>query len=253
MKRWLLPVILLFCATPLRAQNYPAPIKALIKRGITIMTTLPAPEGFKGYVGQFSGQLTPVYLLPDGRHVTIGVLYDENGRDLTNAAFRAATMPKPNPALWNSLARSTWIAQGPAKARRIVYVFTDTECPYCHELWLAVQPYLKEGRVQMRNVIVAVIAPESLGRGAAVLTAHDPADAMLRHEEAFGHSPIRPLESVAPKIRAEIEANQTLMNHLNAFATPAIVYRDEQGTVHMLLGLPDQETMEAIFGKVPGG
>ncbi|HVA56131.1 MAG TPA: thiol:disulfide interchange protein DsbG [Gammaproteobacteria bacterium] len=249
MKSLLFLIAGIFCATSAQAQNYPAPIQALVARGITIKGEMQAPEGFKGYVGEFSGQLTPVYLLPDGHHVTIGVLYDEHGKDLTNAAFRAATMAKLDPALWQQLDQSTWIAEGTSKPERIVYVFTDTECPYCHKLWLAVQPYLQQGKVQMRNIIVAVIAPASLGRGAAVLTADDPAATMRRHEQAFGHSPIKPLASVDPKIRAKIEANEVLMNRVNAFATPAIINRDAHGRIHMILGLPDTATMQVIFGN----
>ncbi|MGA9855707.1 MAG: thiol:disulfide interchange protein DsbG [Gammaproteobacteria bacterium] len=249
MKTWLFLIACVMCATGAQAQEYPAPIKALVARGITIMSTMQAPKGFKGYVGEFSGQLTPVYLLPDGQTVTIGVLYDKHGRDLTNAAFRAATLARLDPALWQQLGQATWIAEGSTKPKRIVYIFTDTDCPYCHALWLATQQYLKQGDVQIRNIIVAVIAPTSLGRGAAVLTAVDPAKAMRSNELAFGHSPIKPLASVDPKVRAKIEANEDLMKRVDAFATPATVYRGVHGHIHMLLGLPDAANMQAIFGK----
>ena len=249
MKTWLLLIACVIYVGSAKAQEYPGPIKALVARGITVMGTMQAPPGFKGYVGEFDGQLTPVYLLPDGQTVTIGVLYDKHGRDLTNAAFRAATLSKLDPALWQQLEQATWIAEGSTKPKRIVYIFTDTDCPYCHKLWLATQPYLKGGDVQVRNIIVAVIAPTSLGRGAAVLTARDPAEAMRRNELEFGNSPIIPLATVDPKVRARIEANETLMNRVNAFATPATVYRDTHGQIHMLLGLPDTETMQAIFSN----
>lgn len=248
MKHWLTLIGCFLCAAGVQAQNYPAPIQALVAKGITIKSEMPAPPGFKGYVGEFSGQLTPVYLLPDGRHTTVGVLYDEHGKDLTNAAFRAATLPKLDPALWNQLAQSTWIAEGTAKPERVVYMFTDTECPYCHELWLAAQPYLRQGNVQLRNIIVAVIAPASLGRGAAVLTAKDPTATMRTHELAFGHSPIKPLASVDQKMRAKFEANKTLMTSIGAFGTPVTLFEDQDGQVRMILGVPDKATMQAIFG-----
>ncbi len=249
MKTWLFLIACVICASGAQAQEYPAPIKALVARGITIMGTMQAPPGFKGYVGEFSGQLTPVYLLPDGQTVTIGVLYDEHGKDLTNAAFRAATMSRLDPALWQQLGHATWIAEGSSKPKHIVYIFTDTDCPYCHMLWLDTQPYLKHGDVQIRNIIVAVIAPTSLGRGAAVLVASDPAAALRRNELAFGHSPIKPLASVDPKVRAEIQSNEALMNRVEAFATPATVYRGVHGHIHMILGIPDTATMQAIFGN----
>lgn len=239
----------LLCTGMVHAEDYPVPIQALVHRGITIVGRMPAPEGFKGYVGEFSGQMTPVYLLPDGRHTTVGVLYDEHGKDLTNAAFRAATVSMPDPALWEALGKSTWIAEGAAKPERVVYVFTDTECPFCHKLWLALQPWLQQGKVQVRNVIVAVIAPESLGRGAAVLTAADPTTTWRIHEQAFGRrSPVKPLASVDPQLRAKIEANKALMARFGAFGTPAIVYQDKGGAIRMVLGLPGKAAMQAIFG-----
>jgi thiol:disulfide interchange protein DsbG len=248
MKHWLVTIACILCAAAAQAQNFPAPIQALIDRGITIKREMPAPKGFKGYVGEFAGQMTPVYLLPDGRHTTVGVLYDGRGKDLTNAAFRSATASRLDPALWDQLEHSTWIAEDTTKPERVVYVFTDTECPYCHKLWLASQAYLLHGKVQMRNIIVAEIAPVSLGRGAAVLTARNPAATLRRHEQSFGHSPVKPLASVDPKVRAKIEANRILMAHFDAFGTPAIVYRDSNDHMHTVLGQPDNATMRAIFG-----
>lgn len=249
MKYWLPLMAFFLCAASAQARNYPAPIQALVARGITIKSEMPAPPGFKGYVGKFSGRLTPIYLLPDRRHTTIGVLYDEHGKDLTNAAFRAATLTKLDPALWGKLAQSSWFSEGAAKPERVVYMFTDTECPYCHKLWLIAQPYLRQGKVQMRNILVAVIAPVSLGRGAAVLTAKDPAATMRRHELNFGHSPIKPLASVDQLIRAKIEANKNLMTSIGAFGTPVTLYRDKAGQIQMVLGLPDHAAMQAIFGE----
>lgn len=248
MRRIALLIIGMLLASAAIARDLPAPIRALADKGITIVGPLPAPPGFRGYVGEFSGRLTPVYLMPDGRHVTIGVIYDAHGRDLTNAAFRAATAPGPDAAAWDKLGRTRWFAEGSAHPRRIVYVFTDTECTYCHALWLAMQPYLEQGDVQVRNILVAVIAPQSRTRGAAVLSAGDPAAAMRRHEQAYGHSPIAPLASVPAAIEADFKANLHLMNSLGAFATPAIVYRDAAGKAHLALGTPDPMTMRAIFG-----
>lgn len=249
MKRWWL--LLLACALCAVAQagDFPAPIHALIGKGITIKGSMQAPKGYKGYVGEYAGDPIPIYLLPDGKHVIVGTLYDARGNDLTATAFAAATKPQMDPSLWGRLERSTWFAEGPAKPERVVYIFTDTECPYCHKLWLELQPYLRHDKVQIRDIIVAVIAPESLGRGAAVLAAHNPAAAWRRNEQAFGHSPIKPLAPIPPALRAKIDANTALLKSIDAFGTPATVYRDESGQIRMILGLPNQDSLQAIFGN----
>lgn len=247
MKRWLL--LFAFSLTAcVQAQDYPAPIRALAGKGIAITATLPAPAGFKGFVGSYQGGKLPIYLLPDGKHVVVGTLFDENGNNLTEAPLQEASKLPLTEATWNELAKSTWIAEGSVKPKRIVYVFTDTECPYCHKLWLATQPLLAGGDVQVRNVMVAVIAPQSLYRAAAVLDSSDPLATLRRHENSFGHSSVAPAKTVTAATAKHVAANIALMEALNIHGTPAVVYKDSTGQVRMLSGMPTDDRMKIIFG-----
>jgi thiol:disulfide interchange protein DsbG len=129
-------------------------------------------------------------------------------------------------------------------------VFSDTECPYCHRLWQEVRPVLAGGTVQVRYIMVAVIRPESLGRAAAILSADDPAAALHLHEKDFGHSPIRPMAQVPAAVRKKIEANNALMDQFGISGTPAILFRDPDGNLQLLDGMPDKPAyIKAIFGS----
>src|SRR5690606_19854540 len=139
----------------------------------TIKDTLPAPSGYQGFRGDYDGRPVSVYVMPDGKHVVIGTLFDASGKDLTRAAQEAPSIPGLDEKTWAQLGMAAWIAEGATQPKRIVYVFTDTECPYCHKLWEASQPHLARSDVQVRHVMVAVIARESAGRAAALLTASD--------------------------------------------------------------------------------
>ncbi len=242
-------VALLLCSSAALPGEHPAPIRALIANGVTIRGEMQAPKGFRGYIGKYQGDPIPIYLLPDGEHVVVGTLYDTRADDLTEAPFQAATKPGLDPALWDQLAKARWIAEGSTRSTRIVYVFTDTECPFCHRFWLASRPYLRADKVQVRDIIVAVIAPASFGRGAAVLAAPDPSAAWKSNELAFGHSPVKPLVRVDARTRAAIASNKQLLDLFNAHGTPVIVYRDRFGHVRMTQGTPDDLTMQAIFGN----
>ncbi|OZB71633.1 MAG: thiol:disulfide interchange protein DsbG, partial [Lysobacterales bacterium 13-68-4] len=156
-----LALLLSACAQAQDTPNYPAPVQALEAKGMTIKGPLPAPDGYHAYLGSYGGRPVPVYVPPDGKHAFVGVLFDEQGKDLTQGPMSDATKPVLDAATWASLEKSTWIAEGSPKASRIVYVFNDTECPYCHRLWAAIQPKLAKGEVQVRYVMVAVIAPKS--------------------------------------------------------------------------------------------
>lgn len=245
----LLAFSMLVLAACAQAQNYPAPVQALAAKGIAITGTFQAPAGFKGYLGSYQGHVMPVYLLPDGKHVVVGTLFDEAANDLTQASLQAAARPALNAQAWDELGKARWIAEGASHPKRIVYVFTDTECPYCHKLWQAIQPQLGNGDLQVRHLLVAVIAPQSEGRAAAILDAADPKAAFEQHERAFGHSPLVPEKSVAKATAQRIADNTALMDRLGADGTPTTVYQDAQGNVRMTVGMPPEAQLKAIFGS----
>jgi thiol:disulfide interchange protein DsbG len=246
LKRWLVVLTLLLTACA-QAQDYPAPIQALASKGVTIKGTLPAPAGIKGFLGSHQGQPLPVYLLPDGKHVVIGTLFDAQGNDLTQDSLQAAAASSLSEATWTELGKASWIAEGSSKPKRIVYVFTDTECPYCHKLWLATQPLLAGGDVQVRHVMVAVIAPQSLPRAAAILDAPDPKAALHQHENTFGHSTVKPLASVPAATEKRIAANIALMEKLGIQGTPATVYKDASGKIRIAPGMLPDNRLKPIF------
>lgn len=237
------------CAQAQDTAHYPAPIQALVGQGLVIKGPLPAPAGYTGYLGDFGGHAVPVYLLPDRKHVMVGTLFDASGKDLTQRPLESASTPALDEATWARLGKASWIAEGATHPKRIVYVFTDTECPYCHKLWQATQPLLVGGDVQVRHIMVAVIAPQSAARAAAVLDAPDPKAAMHEHESAFGHSPIAPLKDLPAATGKRIEDNNALMDSLGISGTPATVYKDAHGKIRMAVGMLPPDQINAIFGK----
>lgn len=231
------------------AGKYPAPIEALAKQGLTIKGPLPAPPGYTGYLADYGGRPVPVYLLPDGKHAMVGTLFDAVGNDLTQAPLSAASTPVLDEATWQRLSEASWIAEGAKDPKRIVYVFTDTECPYCHHLWKATQPLLADGDVQVRHIMVAVIAPQSPGRAAALLDSPDPTATLHQHENAFGHSPVVPLKDVPVATLKRIQANNLLMQDLGIEGTPGIVYKDAEGKIRMVVGMQPPDEVKSIFGN----
>ncbi len=221
--------------------------KALAGSGVEITGALEAPDGYQGFVGNYRGQQLPVYLLPDGKHLVVGSLYDLDGKDLTMPAMRDAADAGLGAEQWKAMAASTWVVEGDPDAKRVVYVFTDAECPYCHHFWKASQAWLERGDVQVRNILVAVISPDSLPRAASILAADDATAAWQKNEDNFGKNP-KPSGDVDAATRKKIDANNNLMTRLGFYGTPAIVYKDKNGKIHALRGMPpDQETLRQVF------
>lgn len=232
---------------PAPAQAASAAEKALAGSGVEIVGELDAPKGYHGFVGNYRGQQLPVYVMPDEKHLMVGSLYDMEGHDLTSPAMRKVADSGLGAEQWKAMEASSWIVEGDPDAKRVVYVFTDPECPYCHHFWKASQEWLKDGDVQIRNILVAVISPKSLPRSAAILGADDPTVAWQENERNFGKNG-DPSGRPSAASREKISANNELMTNLGFYGTPAIVWKDSSGKIHALRGMPpDQETLRALF------
>ncbi|MGH8116806.1 MAG: thiol:disulfide interchange protein DsbG [Rhodanobacteraceae bacterium] len=222
--------------------------RALAANGVEITGTLDAPKGYQGFVATYQGHQLPVYVTPDGRHILVGTLFDMDGHDLTSSAMAKIEASPFSESQWKELESATWVVEGNPRAKRIVYVFVDTRCPYCHHLWRDSQPFVKAGNVQVRDILVGVIAPESLPEAAKILDAKDPAAAWNRNEQNFGKNPA-PGDHASPESIAKIHANTDLMQKLGFRGTPSVIWKDDDGRIHTLQGMPrDPEMLKAVFG-----
>lgn len=160
----------------------------------------------------------------------------------------AAAQPAPPSGAWDSLAKTTWIAEGSNKPTRQVYVFTDTECPYCHKLWKAMQPMLAAyPDLQVRNVLVAVISDDSRPRAETILSASNPKRAFARHQELFDGNGLPMTKVDHPALAQKIQANTTVMMSYNLRGTPAMLYRTSDGLIHRVSGVPDEAKLRSIL------
>lgn len=147
-----------------------------------------------------------------------------------------------------NLSQTKWVLDGKPDAPRIIYVFTDPNCPYCHDFWEAARPWVVSGKVQIRALLVGVISEDSPNKAAAILGAPDPSKALTRHETAFSRGGIHPVDTISPGIRQQLEENQSLMLSLGFRGTPGIVIAGADGKPTMANGLPRDGKLETLFG-----
>lgn len=231
-----------------QAKDWPAPIKALEAKGIEVIGTFDAPGGLSGYAGMIEQQPLAIYLTADGKQAIVGSMIDAEGVDLSQEPLNRLVSKPMTEKVWKLLEGSSWIADGAKNAPRVIYTFTDPNCPYCNKFWKDARPWVKAGKVQVRHVIVAILGPTSPGKAAALLSAQDPQAALTQHEQQHGSGGIKPLAQVLPKVRAQLDANQMLMQQLGFSATPTILYRDGDGNLKNMQGAPSTEMLGRILG-----
>src|SRR5699024_1334781 len=125
-----------------------------------------------------------IYVTSDKQHALVGTLIDAEGNDLSS---EQVGNPDDKPGLdevWSDLEETDWVADGADDAPRTVYMFTDPNCPYCHQFWELARPWVEAGKVQVRHILVGILKPDSMPKAAAILSAKDPA---ARLEEAEKH------------------------------------------------------------------
>lgn len=154
--------------------------------------------------------------------------------------------------LYQRLGESHWVAEGATSPERVVYTFTDMECPYCARQWQAMRPFIEspDNRTQVRHIIVAMLKPTSFGKGAAVLAAPDPTAALKTAQEDFRNGGITPMEDVPEATAEALRANSTLMRALGIRGTPATVFRDPKGQLQFAPGLLSEEALRRYVFQV---
>ena len=232
------------------AKEWPAPVKALQAKGLEIVGTFDAPGGMTGYAGILEQQPMAVYVTSDGKQAIIGSMVDAKGVDLTREPVTRLVSKPISAKTLKLLEESAWIADGAKTAPRVVYTFTDPNCPYCNKFWNDAQPWITAGKVQVRHVVVGILGPTSPGKAAALLSAPDPQAALKLHEQQHRSGGIKPLAQVPVKVRAQLEANQELMQQLGFSATPATLYQDADGNLQSVMGAPSSEKLKQVLGPL---
>jgi len=162
--------------------------------------------------------------------------------------------PLSGAALWHTLGRALYISTGPTNPQRIIYVFFDPNCEYCHAFWVVAHEVQDRIGLRIRWLPVGRLKPSSLPKAAAIALSPHPGRALDYDEEHFNESQelggIRGARSAPSGIIHGIQANWKLMSVvLHATGTPTIVYQ-YHGRVIVQKGLPDSQ---AIIARILTG
>lgn len=244
------------------APQRPAALQAIEKQGVTVVGTFPAPGGLTAWAAYAGQRPISLFETPDGKHVIAGTLLDAQGNQVAEAALEQAVRGAMTAGVWSKLESSHWIEDGKKGAPRTVYVFTDPNCPYCNKFWADARPWVDSGKVVLRHVMVGILTPTSAGKAAALLADKDPAAALAAYERGhmdqngksiasgrarpLGDAGLKPLPAIPADIQAKLAANERLMASLGLQATPAMAWRDANGTVQMRTGAPPSALAQVL-------
>ena len=142
------------------------------------------------------------------------------------------------------ISEATVIAEG--RGTRVVYVFFDPNCPYCHKLFRALRPWVGKDDLQLRWVPVAVLTPTSVTKAAAILQARNRLEALKANEDNYGTNReagpgggIVPATSMTAPTRNMLKANNAVLDRAGIYnAVPLMVFRTMPSGAQLFIGAP---------------
>ncbi|UHT65216.1 thiol:disulfide interchange protein DsbG [Acinetobacter lwoffii] len=203
------------------------------KQGFVFVKQIPAPQGMTGWVGHEDQYSNTVFISNDDKYYIKGELFDAQGKSLSNEQIEKHMKKAVLGDVWKTMEKSTWIQDGKPDAPRVVYVFSDPNCPYCYKFWQAARPWVESGKIQLRHIQVGVIRQESRGQVATLLMSKNPAAVFNDINKNKGKKQLKKME----KIPAKIDANQALMGKYGFFSTPSMAWKNNQGEFKSTQGL----------------
>lgn len=232
-----------------RKGDLPAVLKGIEKHGFEVVSEFDAPGGLRGFAGMVGGQQpAAAYVTADGKHVLVGSLFDAEGNEVAAETLEKLVAAPMSAKMWSKLEASAWVRDGKADAPRVVYTFSDANCPYCHKFWEAARPWVDAGKVQLRHIMVGVIREDSPAKAAAILTSPNPSAALLENEHAFDKGGIKPVAKLSTEVANKLNANQELMIEMGFQGTPGILFKDDKGLLDRRSGMPQGKDMDLVMG-----
>lgn len=211
--------------------------KQLEKEGFVFVKQIPAPTGMTGWVGHEEQFSNTVFISNDQKYYIKGDLHDAKGENVSQAHIEKYMKKAILDDVWKSLESSTWIQDGQKDAPRIVYVFSDPNCPYCHKFWEVARPWVKSGKVQLRHIQVGIIREESRAQVATLLMSKNPQAVFNDINLNKGKKRLKKATTIPANIAEKIDFNQSLMGKYGFFSTPSMVWLDSKGQFKSAQGM----------------
>lgn len=226
----------------------PPVLDALEAGGVEIVQEFAAGEdGLRAFAAMVGQQPIGVYVTAGGDAI-VGTRVDRHGNERDAERLQELAVEPMSDRIWSRLEASEWVLDGNPDAPRIIYTFTDPNCPYCNRLWLAARPWVDAGRVQLRHVMVGIIKEDSAGKVATILGAANPGARLTDNERRFRDGGVPAAPRIPAAIRRALESNQLLMMELGFHGTPALVFRDDDGTLQRHSGTPQGSDLDVVMG-----
>ena len=155
-------------------------------------------------------------------------------------------------SVFKAINGAQWITEG--RSERVLYVFFDPNCPYCHYLYDVSKSFVRSGMVEVRWIPVGFLTPTSAGKALAILQAKNPKaafeanEARYRRQRGGGGAIDEALPTRAGT--KQLNKNMALYNATGADGVPMMLWQDRSGRIKSQDGAVDHPTFQYIVSRI---
>lgn len=233
-------------------------VKKVTKGKAVILKSFKIDEHkLQGFVVKGTGTNAPEGVLftdPAGTFVISGNVMNGKGVNFARVAYAKFIAPARAAKAFAEISKVAYVTDGKATAAHKMYVIADPNCIFCHRLYENTRPLVKAGTLQIRWIMGGLLKASSKGKAATILSAQDPAQELSNNEKGFnektetGSSAV--MENIPADVMAKIKANSDFMIKHNFLQTPALLYKNKEGTAKLFTGLPQGKQLTALLSNM---
>ncbi len=230
-----------------------------------VVQSFPAVDGMTGFVvqsnqgGNSSGIL---YADAKGQYLFAGSIINAQGQDLTQQYTNEYINSKIAGPAYAQAMNLNYFTSGSDTAPHKAVVIMDPNCIFCHTLYQKIEPLIESGQLQVRWLPVAFRDPSSPGKAAAMLNAGSDAasDKLLAQNEAnfdeqTESGSLTPLQPDSKNMAvtaafSKVAQNTQFFSQSGFNGTPTILYKEKDGKVMMVPGLPQGKAFDAMMNSM---
>lgn len=239
-------ILALLCPANAFADDHPTALSVLEEQGVRVIHEFDSALGLRGYIGEAEGQILTFYSSDDGRHLILGDLIGPGGTSLSEQTVQEKVYGPRLESAWPMIEQSHWVQDGSSDAELILYTFTDPNCPYCARFRQQVAPWIESNDIQLRHIMVGILAEDSLAKSAMILKSPSPQTLLKQQQDTIMTGGIDIDRTLMSEGYMAVKANNNLMGDLGFGGTPITVYRDGDGDIQTLQGILDQNKLNQL-------
>ncbi len=243
-------------AVPGVQDNYKNLVQQVTHGQIQVLKQFKGPGDLVGLVVKSpQGQKAVIYVDKNAQYIIVGNVITADGQSQTANDTEKYVNTEIAQKAWVNAAHTAWVLDGSANAKHVIYAIADPNCSACHKFYTDTRPYVDKGDLAIRWIMVGFRGPSSPGMAMAIINAKDPAALLKQNESQFNmdkeQGGIKPMDNPSADLKAKFAGNMKFMSDHQFPATPAIIFQDNQGKAHTVVGaLPEPQLKDMVNSAV---